>query len=113
MLSAAGATDLDRVVREVTHAVESLVQEHQKTIKDIEAKYSTKNTIRVSLGMGGVMLGAAAQFIPSLGVFGMAAPVMGAGLAVANYTNEKLQEHAEKKLARRSLLGVLATTARN
>lgn len=113
LLSAADATDLDRVVREVTHAVESLVQKHQKTIKDIEAKYSTKNAIGVSLGMGSIVLGTAAQFIPSLGVLGVVAPVMGAGLAVSKYTNEKLQEHAEKRLARRSLLGVLATTARN
>lgn len=113
LLSAAGAADLDRVVREVTHAVESMVQKHQKTIKDIEAKYSTKNTIGVSLGMGGAVLGAAAQFIPSLGIIGVAAPVVGAGLAVAKYTNKKLHESAEKKLARRSLMGVLATTTRN
>lgn len=113
LLSAAGATDLDRVVREVTHAVGSLVQKHQKTIKDIEAKYSSKNTIGVSLGGAAVMVGAAAQFIPSLGVLGVAAPIVTAVGAVANYTNTKLQEHEEKVLARRSLMGVLATTARD
>lgn len=113
LLSAADATDLDRVVREVTHGIESLVQQHQKTIKEIEAKYSSKNSIGVTLGTGAVILGAAAQFIPSLGVLGVAAPVITAGGAVANYANTKLQEHAEKKLARRSLMGVLATTARN
>ncbi len=113
LLSAADATDLDRVVREVMHGVESLVQQHQKTIKDIEAKYSSKNSISVTLGTGAAILGTAAQFIPSLGVLGVAAPVITAGGAVANYANTKLQEHAEKKLARRSLMGVLATTARN
>jgi hypothetical protein len=113
LLSAAGATDLDRVVREVTHAVESLVQKHQKTIKDIEAKYSSKNAIGVGLGGSAVMVGAAAQFIPSLGVLGVAAPIVTAVGAVANYANTKLQEHDEKVLVRRSLMGVLATTARD
>jgi hypothetical protein len=113
LLTAAGATDLDRVVREVTHAVESLVQKHQKTIKDIEAKYSSKNAIGIGLGGAAIVVGAAAQFMPSLGVLGVAAPVATVAGAVANYTNTKLQEHAEKKLARRSLMGVLATTARN
>jgi len=113
LLSAADATDLDRVVREVTHGIESLVQQHQKTIKDIEAKYSSKNSIGVTLGTGAAILGTAAQFIPSLSVLSVAAPVVTAGVVVANYSNTKLQEHAEKKLARRSLLGVLATTARN
>ncbi len=113
LLSAADATNLDRVVREVMHGVESLVQQHQKTIKDIEAKYSSKNTISVTLGTGAAILGTAAQFIPSLGVLGVAAPVITAGGSVASYVNTKLQEHAEKKLARRSLMGVLATTARN
>ena len=113
MLSAAGVTDLDRVVREVTHGVESLVQKHQKIINDIEAKYSSKNALGLSFGAGSVILGAAAQFIPSLGTLGVVAPVTAGSLAFANYTKEKLQERAEKKLARRSLLGVLATTARN
>lgn len=113
MLSAAGVTDLNRVVREVTHGVESLVQKHQKTIRDIEKKYSSKNAMGVSFGGAGVILGAAAHFFPSLSVLGLAAPVTGGGLAVANYAKEKFKEHAEKKLARRSLLGVLATTSRN
>ena len=89
------------------------MQQHQKTIKDIEAKYSSKNSIGVTLGTGAAILGTAAQFIPSLSVLSVAAPVVTAGVVVANYSNTKLQEHAEKKLARRSLLGVLATTARN
>ncbi len=113
MLSSAGVTDLDRVVREVTHGVESLVQKHQKTIKDIEAKYASKNTTEVSLGAGAVILGAAAQFIPSLGILGMVPPIVASAGTVAKYAHNKLQERAEKKLVRRSLLGVLATTSRN
>ncbi len=113
MLSAAGETDLGRVVREVTHGVESLVQKHQKTIKEIEDKYSSKNALGITFGAGGIVLGTAAHFIPSLGILGVAAPVVAGGLVAVNYAREKIQEQVEKKLARRSLLGVLATTARN
>lgn len=113
ILSAADGTDLERVVREVTHGVESLVQKHQKTINDIEAKYSSKNALGLSFGAGGVILGTAAQFIPSLGILEVAAPVVAGTAALANYAKEKIQERTEKKLARRSLLGVLATTPRN
>ncbi|MDD4963388.1 MAG: hypothetical protein PHI11_05640 [Gallionella sp.] len=113
MLSSSSAVDLDRVVREVTHGIENLVQKHQKTIKDIEAKYFSKNSVVVGTGILSTSLGFAAQFIPALGILGSASPVVAAGATVVTYTNNKLQEKEEKSLARRSLLGVLATTSRD
>lgn len=59
------------------------------------------------------MLGFAAQFLPAVGILGAAVPTVTAlGVGVA-YGKDKILELSEKKKARRSLLGVLATVDRN
>ena len=109
-LTAAGVDDLDRTVREICHAIESLVQRHQKTIGEIEAKYSDKYKTTWIAGGGGVAVGAAASFMPFLSAFGAAAPlVAGAGM-LGKLAVDAFGKRMEIKRARTNLLGVLATT---
>lgn len=112
-LSAAGQEDLDRVVREVCHAIDAMVQSHQKTIGEIERKYGDKYQTTLLAGGFGALLGGAAMFLPALSVLGAAAPLtVGAGM-VGKLAIDRFSQGQEARRARASLLGVLATTPRD
>ena len=112
-LTAAGVNDMERVVPAVMHGIASMVQKHQKTIAEIEARYAPKYAGTGIVGAFTSALGFAAQFVPAVGILGPAAPAVTALGAGTFYLKEKLVELSEKKKARRSLLGVLATADRN
>lgn len=113
ILVAAGVEDVERVMPAVMHGISSMVQKHQKTIAEIEARYAPKYASTGIFGAAATALGFAAQFFPAIGILGAAAPavtVLGAGVA---YGKDKLLELSEKRKARRSLLGVLAAVDRD
>jgi len=113
-LTAAGPAELDSVVREVRHALEVLIQRQQRAIKDIEAKYSSKNW---SAGVGaaiGALGGASMYFMPSLAALaGVTTPVATAvGAAAAGgvaAAKEAVGQFVEKRKAGKTMLGMLAT----
>jgi hypothetical protein len=111
-LSGAGPAELDRVVREVCHGIETMVQKHQKTIREIEAKYAGKYSVTWLTGGTGTALGAAAMFLPMLSALGPVAPLAAAAGLAGKLAIDKLNEVQEVRLARSSLLGVLAATPR-
>lgn len=111
-LSAAGPADLDRLVREVCHAIDAMVQKHQKMIGEIEKRYADKYQTTWLTGGFGTVLGGAAMFLPMLSALGPAAPlVAGAGM-VGKLAVDRFNRGQEVRRARSSLLGVLATTPR-
>lgn len=111
-LSLAGTAELDRVVREVCHAINAMVQSHQKTIGEIEAKYAPKYAATWLTGSTGVGLGVGAMFLPMLSVLGPAPP-LAAGVAMLGKLGvDKLHESAERRRARSSMMGVLASASR-
>lgn len=111
-LSLAGPAELDRVVREVCHAINAMVQSHQKTIGEIEAKYAPKYTATWLTGSAGVGLGVGATFLPLLSVLGPVPP-LAAGVAMLGKLGvDKLHETAERRRERSSLMGVLAGVSR-
>lgn len=113
ILTSAGVDDVERVVPAVVHGISSMVQKHQKTIAEIEARYAPKYGGTGLVGAFTTALGFAAQFFPAVGILGPAAPAVTALATGVAYGKEKLLEMSEKKKARRSLLGVLATTDRD
>ena len=113
-LTAAGPAELEAVVREVRHGLEALIQRQQKAIRDIEDKYSPRKWAAGAGGVIGAVAGASMFFMPSLaaaaGVTAPVASVLGAvgggGLAAAK---EAVSQLVEKRKARRTMLGMLAT----
>lgn len=113
-LTLAGRTELDAVTREVRHGLEVLIQRQQKTIKDIEAKYSPKKWAAAVGGALSTAAGASMFFMPVLAAAsGVTAPVAsviaGLGGGGVAYAKELAGQVVEKRKARRSLLGLLAT----
>jgi hypothetical protein len=111
-LSAAGAPELEEVVREVRHGLEALIQRQRKAIKDIEDRYSPKTWAAAARTVIGGIAGASMSFLPSLADASHVVPaaaVIGAvgagGLAVATNAVGKL---VEKRRARKTMLGMLA-----
>jgi hypothetical protein len=113
-ITSAGAADLSKVVREVNHGLSELMLREQKAMKDIEAKYEPKKWGVYAGGAAGVATAAAAYMLPSLApMLGVTAPAIVAatsavGVAVG-VAKERAGEASEKRRARKSLLGVLAT----
>ena len=112
VLTSAGPADLDRVVREVCHAIDSLVQKHQKSIGDIERKYADKYQATWIAGGFTTMLGVAATFLPVLSAFGPAAPAIAIAGAAGKYALDRIAEVQEIRQARSNFVGVLAATTR-
>jgi hypothetical protein len=116
-LTLAGPADMEAITREVRHGLEVMIQRQQKVIKDIEAKYSPKRWAAV---VGGALSSATAAsmfFMPALAATaGVTAPeasviagLAGGGLA---FTKELVGQLVEKRNARKSMLGLLATAHR-
>ena len=113
-LTSAAPAELEAVTKEVRHALEVMIQRQQKAIKDIEAKYSPK---KWAAGVGGALstaAGASMFFMPALAAAsGVTAPeasviagIAGGGVA---YAREFVGQVVEKRKARKTLLGLLAT----
>lgn len=97
--------DLEGTTKEVMFGINALIAEHQQEIVDIQQRYAPryKNTLLVA----GIV--AAATFLPALApLVGSAVPLLAGGGVAASYAKDKLQEHADRRQARSSLLGVLA-----
>lgn len=113
-LTSAGPAELEAVTREVRHGLEVMIQRQQRTIKEIEAKYSPKKWAAVVGGALSTAAGASMLFMPALaaasGVTAPVASVIGglAGGGVA-YAKELAGQVVEKRKARKALLGLLAT----
>lgn len=112
-LFATGSSDIDRIVKEVSHGIESMIQKHQKTIAEIEQKYQPKYAKTWMTGGAGVVLGSVATFLPALAVFGPVAPIAAGSLMVGKLALDWVDKRAELNRGRHSMLGVLATTPRN
>lgn len=113
-LVSVGEAEMPEMIREVRHGLEVLVQRQQKAMKDIEARYSPK---KWAVGTGGVAVTVAAAsmyFMPSFAaVAGVSAPLASAIAGFAGgglgMVKELAGEIVEKKKARKSMLGLLAT----
>lgn len=116
-LTSAGPADLEAVTREVRHGLEVLIQRQQKAIKDIEAKYSPKKWAAVVGGALSAAAGASMFFMPVLAAAsGVPAPVAsvlaGLGGGGVAYAREWAGQVVEKRKARKSMLGLLASVHR-
>lgn len=117
-LVAAGDSELPEVVKEVRHGLEVLVQGQQKSIREIEAKYSPKKWGGAVGGALSAATAASMHFMPALAAFaGVSTPVAsaiaglaGGGLMVAR---EQTGEFVDKRRARKSMVGLLATAKLN
>lgn len=113
-LTSAGPAELEAVTKEVKHALGVMIQRQQKTIKDIEAKYSPKKWAAVVGGALSTAAGASMFFMPALAAAsGVTAPVAsviaGLGGGGVAYAREFAGQVVEKRKARKTLLGLLAT----
>ncbi|AGR71146.1 MULTISPECIES: hypothetical protein [Burkholderia] len=113
-LTAAGPAELEAVAREVRHGLDLLIQRQKKAIKDIEDKYSPKYWAAGTGSVIGIAAGASMFFMPALAAAaGVSAPIAsvvgaigGGGIAMAK---DAVGQFVEKRRARKSMLGILAT----
>jgi hypothetical protein len=99
--------ELESTTREVIFGINALIAAHQQEILAIQRRYAPK--YKNTLLMGIV---SAVCFLPALApLTGPVVPLLAGGGVAVNYVREKLQERADKRQARSSLLGVLAATA--
>lgn len=97
--------DTDKVASEVYHEVEAIINEHDREIKDIQARYERKYTVTMVAAWGAL----AASLVPTLAPFiGGTAP-----FALAfKYATDKRAELADKSRLSKSLFGVIASASR-
>ncbi len=116
-LTSAGPDELEAVTREVRHELDVLIQRQTKAIKDIETRYAPKKWAAVVGGALSATAGASMFFMPALAAAsGVTAPVASvvAGLAGGGvaYAKELAAQAVEKRKARKTFLGLLATARR-
>lgn len=116
-LTSAGPVELEAVTKEVRHCLEVMIQRQQKSIKDIEARYSPKKWAAVVGGALGTVAGASMLFMPSLATAaGVTAPVVsvvaGLGGGGVAYAKELASQFVEKRKTRKTMLGLLASAHR-
>jgi hypothetical protein len=102
-LRVAEFTDMERVVAEVCHEIDSLVAGHDKELRRLREKYERIHGQTAALALGAAVV----AFIPAL------APFLGSAVPFAiavKYGHDKIAELAEKRSLSRSLVGVLAHT---
>lgn len=112
-LAAAGPPNLDEVVREVNHALASLIQRHAKGMEDLRSKCWPKLVGVAASAALGAAGGASFAFLPSLAVAASVSAPVGTVLGALaggalNVVKEIATTKAEGHQARRSLLGMLA-----
>lgn len=113
LLAGTGDIDTSEMVREVSHGLASLVQRQQKAMNDIEKKYEPKKWAAY-LGGGAGLAVAGAAMLPMLSpLLGVAIPATAAAVAIGGgvlgFGKEKIGEFTEKRQARQSMIGMLAT----
>ena len=116
-LTSAGPSELEAVTREVRHGLEVMIQQQQVAIRAIEAKYSTKKWATIAGAGLGAAVGASMFFMPTfaaaVGVTPSEASVIGGlGAGGIELTKALAGQFIEKRQARRTLLGLLATVHR-
>jgi hypothetical protein len=112
-LTAAGAADLDSVVKEVNNGLASLIQRHTKEMEGVRAKYAPK-AWGAAVGATVGAAGAAIVLLPALAAaVGVDAPlvvVAGAlGGGAVKIVTELASGAVERRQTKHSLLGMLAT----
>jgi hypothetical protein len=117
-LEAVSPPDMDRIVREVAHGLNSLVQGHHKTLAELHDRYRPKFAGMALAGLGGGFLtGGVAVWLPYLSPSAQALATHAVGTATSvgvmagaagAYLKERMALGLESRRAARSLLGVLA-----
>jgi len=93
--------DIDKVAGEVSKAINSLIKEHQVTLKGIQEEYNKKYRRTLVLSF----ITTAPIFMPALApFFGVLAPLT----VASKYALDKIDEIKDKQKQSKSLLGVLA-----
>lgn len=116
-LAAAKVNNLEATVREVRHGLDSIMQRQTKAMREIEKKYEPKKW-QAGAGVGTTLavVGAAAMLPILAPTLGVVAPAVAATAAVVlgarTFVQEKVGEAVEKRQARASMVGVLATARR-
>lgn len=116
-LSAAGRMEIDSVTREVRHELEVLIQRQQQAMRDVQARYASKNWgVIAAAGIGAAAGGL--MFMPALAaIAGVTAPVaslIGAAAGgIPKLATEWVGKTAEAKTINRSMLGMLAAAKRS
>jgi hypothetical protein len=99
-LGEASLCDLNRVSGEVARGIAALIAEHQRTVREIRAKYSRSYSVTAVASW----ISVAATLVPALAPLGG----MSAVTLAFRYGKEKMEELAAKNSAAKSLMGVLA-----
>lgn len=113
-LVSAGSSELEAVTREVRHGLEVMIQRQQVAIRAIENKYSSKKWMAIAGTSLGTVAGASMFFMPALAAAIGLSPSEGSVLAGLggggiSLTKAVTGQFIEKRQARRTLLGFLAT----
>lgn len=112
-LSSSGIHDIDRTVKEVSHGISQLIQEHNKKMNQIWEKYKTKYLTTAGFGGASILAGVGAMFLPMLSSFGVASPLVASIPMVKGFISDGIQHYSEVKKARKSMLGVFAQAHNN
>ena len=107
-LSSSGIQDIDRTVKEVSHGIRHMIQEHNKNMNQIWEKYKTKYLTTATLGGASILGGIGAMFLPMLSSFGAAPPLVASIPMLKGFISDGIQHYSEVKKARKSMLGVFA-----
>lgn len=100
-LHSAFLNDIDKVAREVSRGIATLISDHRNEVRRIEEKYRPKYTKTAVVAWTTL----AATFAPALAPFlASVAPLALAG----KYVFDKLEERTERRQASKSLTGILA-----
>lgn len=113
-LVSAGSPTLEEVTREVRHDLEVMIQRQKIAVREIEAKYSQKKAVTIVGGALTTAVGACMHFMPALAtVSAVPSPeatiLAGIGVGGLTYAKTLTGQLIEKRRARRTLLGLLAT----
>lgn len=112
-LSSSGIQDIDRTVKEVSHGIRHMIQEHNKNMNQIREKYKTKYLTTAGFGGTSILAGVGAMFLPVLSSFGVVSPLVASIPVVKGFISDGIQHYSEVKKARKSMLGVFAQAHNN
>lgn len=107
-LSSSGIQDIDRTVKEVSHGIRHMIQEHNKNMNQIREKYRTKYLTTATRGGVSILGGIGAMFLPMLSSFGAAPPLFTSIPMLKGFISDGIQHYSEVKKTRKSMLGVFA-----
>ena len=94
--------DVDKVVREVLHEIDSALADHERELKEIQSKYQAKHTLTAVASWAEL----GATILPSIAPFlGTAAPLA----LAAKYGWDKIEELATKRAKSKSMMGIISS----